>query len=71
MKKKIHNASVVVNVTEFHIAECDVSDNGISYKAPERIPGIEEVSRKPVISEGELYGDGTLRIKESKQYHCL
>lgn len=66
-EKKIVDTAVKMNVKNFHLAKCTVKDDIITYDKPEHIIGLEEVTKTPSISSGELYGDGALRIKINKK----
>lgn len=64
---KTHDVSVKINVTNLHLAKASIVGNAITFEAPERIVGLEEVGRKPNVASGELYGDGKIRKKVSKK----
>lgn len=68
MPKKEIQGAVRINITNLHLAEIEEAEDGsITFKDPERIIGVEQVSRVPSVSSGRLYGDGLVRHNVNKK----
>lgn len=65
MKK--HNGPVRMNVNSLYLAEVSETDNSLVFGAPEFIDGIEEITRKPTVASGELFGGGKKRFNVSRK----
>lgn len=68
MPKKEVNSQVRINVTNLHFAKIQEAEDGsITFDAPERIIGAEQVGRIPSVASGRLYGDGIVRFNVNKK----
>lgn len=57
-----------INIKNLHYAILEKDDETtIQYKDIVKIPGLMEITLTPNVIEGQLYGDGRIRDKESKQ----
>ena len=66
-KKIVHDAAMKINVTNFHLAKAEQVGDTLVFETPERILGVEEVTRTPALSGGKAYGDGKLRKNINKK----